>query len=435
MWWMPYFFFILGMFETFKTGPIQVGGVLSPSDFACFGAVALYGGFHLKTLIQQNRILTLSISPVILVIFGAYLLNAFVITYLTGFSGPNLTHVVTMTLATAAAASLYQVLRFHLDSEEAERCIYTFGFGVVVGLTIPFAFPLAHLASHNDVYFFPGNRYKGFLPHMNMMGLEASFILTFLLFASQKQSTKLMMLVLSAVPLLLCGSKFNLALCVAVTCAYYLWNALPISKIGRLITVAAAGIAVMPLMQFLLPLGIQLLLLVNPENAKRLTEFSANPEGDETFTDRVYIWNEAITEGTAHLPFGIGPSEAPYYLKGLSHAHNAFLNAYLVYGIPGCAFLASVVVMILLLIFRNTQRNSMVYAAGFSAAAQFLAALVSDSYSTTTATMGLTMIALGWGLNLNRRTAPQVATQPMAKPVLPGEPLAAAIGPLPNIAE
>jgi len=325
-------------------------------------------------------------------------MTAFGHTLWSGFDRTNLSNFITLNLVLFAVFSIYQVSISSKNAEVSNQYVVLFMIGVLTGITCPFIFYKLGLLSAQNILFFPGGRYKAFLLHQNNVGIVSSFLVAFFLVARIPGKTKLALVSLTLFPLLLCTSKFNLALSVLMIWSYVAFTLIHASNGVRTLIWLGTLLSIAPFGPTVFALGIKLLMWSNPEGAARIALFAENPSEAETLSERLFLWESAIINGTEALPFGVGVSNASAYLNGLSHAHNAFLNNYLVFGLPGLAHFTSIVFLCLIGLWRHYSLGLSVSAPLFAGFIGLLASNMSDSFSNTTALVVYPVIAMGWSI-------------------------------------
>jgi O-antigen ligase len=402
---MNWLFFFIGIGVTFKSGPISIGGVLSVSDIAAVAAIFAL----IVKLISENRhrgvLRIASFNPAYFIISVTYILTAMGHTLIGGVNKSDFSNLITSVLILLCVFSIYQLCFVGQDRMTANKYTQSFMKGVLAGLILPFLLMNLGIVPARDVLFFPGGRYKAFLSHQNTVGIISSFTVSFFLITQIKSREKAMLVCLCLVPLLLCTSKLNLALSSLLIFTYFVIVMVPASIGVRLLVLCGAVAAMIPFLPLLATGGIKILMMVNPEGAARIALFAANPTESNTVTERLYIWQSAIVNGTDALPFGVGISGAPQFLLGLNHAHNAVLNNYLVFGLPGLAHYIGIVMLCFIGLKRYYNMTQTISAPLFAGFIGLLASNMSDSFSNTTSLVVYPLIAMGWAIiALEKRT-------------------------------
>lgn len=402
---MKFLFFLLGVGITFKTGPFVLAGMVSPSDLALVAAISLFVMQIFSEQFRNGAARITSMNQTYFLICIALWMTALMHLLAHGLAKPDLSHFITLSLIFFASFSLYEVNAHNRTALLSKECVHSYFVGVLVGLITPYVFSELGLISIQKVYFFPGGRYKALLNHQNNVGVISSFLVSYFIFAPIGPAKKFLFLTATMVPLFLCTSKFNLALSAFLIYSYVVFKIMPVSFGVKVLIWGGAIVSLIPLQSVIFDLGVKLLIRINPAGAFRIIAFAENPSEASTWTERFHMWQNALQYGTEALPFGVGVSRVPTFLDGFTHAHNAILNSFLVFGIPGVVHIFGLVFLCIITMRSSIRENSVAFAPACAVLIGIIASNMSDSFSNLSAQICYLAIAIALGAVKRERSS------------------------------
>lgn len=336
-------------------------------------------------------------SIIVVLCWFPFFQASFMHAYWNSFKGSALSDFITYNVTIAVTLAVYEHMRV-LRREQVVHCAYAFMTGVSVILVIPWIGYIVGVMPRAYVFFQPGDRYNGFMYHMNQIGIMSTTAIVFWSCVTIRLRYKIALAGLPLISLLLCGSKFNLAI-TALALFIVLTRKITIVPVPVKLSVwVCATILVIQDYSEIIDNGIYILSVINPSSAARLLAFAADPENSQTFVERQMLWSNALTYGEDVFPFGVGPDGVEWYLRGIVHAHNSVLNMFLVYGIGGLWFIVVYVCIAIVYVTKRTvYQDKLQYAIGMAGLFAFLGTCMSDSFSSSISASILTLLGFGVG--------------------------------------
>lgn len=388
-------FFVLGLLEVSKVIPGYGGAITGPelSLVVVVVASALLAFLRSESGIRVPNLTYIGAAS------GLLLLCSFWHAFSPFFSNRDFVYSVSL----AAVLSAGYMKRFALSNSlmniNLGAVCFAYGLGVAVGVALPYVLGTVGLVVAGPMFMFAG-RYQAFLEHPNQVGIACTFVVVLAMTLRLNLLKRMALLAPALMALLLCGSKFNIALSLFVLAAGSAFTLTPgrmwMKSVGAAIGVVVALSLSPPILRGV----VDVLMQINPREANRLAQFVIAPDRSESAIERFFIWGEGVRGAFENLPLGVGLNDAPAYLKGLNHAHNIFIHYGLVWGIGGLFFCIALVIFFGSCLIKSATENhsansvNVLFAASAAATSIILTSLSSDSLSVSVMPLMLTMISV-----------------------------------------